>query len=84
VCYAIRRIESLRHRDTAVDALISKLSELCQQDTGEQLDASASLFRKILRDHLDDALVNKLVDRIADRILLGLQLRAASLGQLPE
>ncbi|MGH9633017.1 MAG: helix-turn-helix domain-containing protein, partial [Bryobacteraceae bacterium] len=28
VCYAVRRIESLRQRDTAVDALVVKLSEL--------------------------------------------------------
>ena len=85
VCYAVRRIESLRRRDTAVDALLLKLSELCQRDTGEQPVPMTSVFNKILRDRLDDALIEELVERIADRIASRLQLIASTRpGCLPE
>jgi hypothetical protein len=73
VCYAIRRVGSLRRRDTAVDALIYRLTELCQQDTGGQPDPIVSVFRKASRDHLDNAVLEELADRIADRIVSRLQ-----------
>jgi hypothetical protein len=74
VCYAIRRIESLRRRDTAVDALLVKLSELCQQDMCEQPAPLTSVFKKAVRHQRDDALIEELVDRIADRVVSKLQL----------
>ena len=80
VCYAIRRIELLRHRDTAVDELILRLTELCQEDTEKRPNPTASVFKKIVRDHLDDALIEELVDRIADRIVSRLQLRTSTLS----
>ncbi|MGH9628125.1 MAG: helix-turn-helix domain-containing protein [Bryobacteraceae bacterium] len=79
VCYAIRRIESLRRRDSAVDALILTLTELCQQDTEKRPNPTASVFKKIVRDHLDDALMEELIDRIADRIVWRLQLGTSTL-----
>jgi chromosomal replication initiation ATPase DnaA len=54
VCYAIRRIDSLRHRDTAADALIVRLTELCE-NTNERPDPTQSIFKKVPRNHLDDS-----------------------------
>jgi hypothetical protein len=78
VCYAIRRIESLRHRDSAVDALILRLSELCLDNNEKRPDSTASVFKKVLRDHLDDALIEGLIDRITDRIASQLQCIAST------
>jgi hypothetical protein len=78
VCYAIRRIESLRHHSSAVDALIAMLTELCQQDAPEQSDPTPSVLRKVFRDHLDNAALDELADRIADRIATRLQLMTST------
>ena len=64
VCYAVRRIESLRRSDTTTDTLIVKFMELCQQGVAEQ--PTASVFKKVIRHHLDDALIEELVDRIRE------------------
>jgi Bacterial dnaA protein helix-turn-helix len=84
VCYAIRRIESLRRRDAAVDAVIVRLIELCRQETAEQPIPTANTVMKALSDHRDDSLIEELVDRISDRILSRIQLSPASPDQLPE
>jgi hypothetical protein len=73
VCYAIRRIESLRRSDPAADALIVKLIELCRQETLDQPIQTASAMMKALSDHLDSALIEEIVDRVADRIVSRLQ-----------
>jgi hypothetical protein len=73
VCYAIRRIESLRRNDPAADALIVKLIELCRHETLDQPIQTPSAMMKALSDHLDNALIEEIVDRVADRIAYRLQ-----------
>jgi hypothetical protein len=84
VCYAIRRIESLRHIDPAVDAVIVRLIQLCRQDTAEHPIPTANTVMKALSDLPDDSLIEELVNRISDRILSRLQLSPASPDQLPK
>jgi hypothetical protein len=84
VCYAIRRIESLRHSDPAVDAVIVRLIQLCRQDTAEPPIPTTNTVMKALSDHLDDSLIEELVNRISDRILSRLQLSPVSPDQLTE
>ena len=84
VCYAIRRIESLRHSDPAVDAVIVRLIELCRQDMAERPTPTASVGMKVLSDRWDDSLIEELVRRISDRILSRLQLSPASPDRLPD
>jgi hypothetical protein len=69
VCYAIRRIESLRKRDARVERMIIRLSELCREDRAEQPHPSVSESIKTTRDLPEDALLDNLADRIADRII---------------
>ena len=74
VSYGIRRIESRRRRDPALDALLCALTEMCNQSEIKQTAVQVNRTRTIC---FDSPLMSELIDRVTDRVLACLEFRAA-------
>ena len=76
VSYAIRRIESRRLRDPALDALLCTLTEICNQSEVKQPRAFPFDTSSTRPVSLDSPLMSELIDRVTDRVLARLEFRA--------
>jgi hypothetical protein len=69
VSYAILRVESLRAKDSAVDALLCTLTEQCRQIEGNQaVDATKAARRKLLASPAMHSLIDEIVERVIARL----------------